>query len=183
MGKSWAASWSLQPGQLGARTATRSEGRCRTRFHTYCWTPPTRGGKSLVTTRVLGTGTDSDHPSGPKPLQIVLADAHGPQHLGGMLTEARRRPKGARIESLDLRNGTRADRYLFDLGHHVPVPDLGIVQRLPEVVHRSHTHRPRPQRIKPLLSIARAEDLPQPVGHLPLAFGRSELIVHEVGNL
>src|SRR5438067_134514 len=36
-------------------TATRSGGRWWTALNTYCCTPPTRGGKSLVTTRVRGT--------------------------------------------------------------------------------------------------------------------------------
>jgi hypothetical protein len=45
----WAASNAAAPGQAGAYTTTRSGGSRRTRLWQYCWIPPDRGGKSLVT--------------------------------------------------------------------------------------------------------------------------------------
>src|SRR5438093_10821980 len=48
------SSCSRYPRQFGASTETLSAGIRATRFHTYCCTPPTRGGKSLVTTSVRG---------------------------------------------------------------------------------------------------------------------------------
>ena len=45
----WAASKAAAPGQAGAYTTTRSAGSRLTRLWQYCWIPPDRGGKSLVT--------------------------------------------------------------------------------------------------------------------------------------
>ena len=45
----WAASNASAPGHAGAYTATWSGGSRLTRLWQYCWIPPDRGGKSLVT--------------------------------------------------------------------------------------------------------------------------------------
>jgi hypothetical protein len=45
----WAASKAAAPGQAGAYTTTWSAGSRLTRLWQYCWIPPDRGGKSLVT--------------------------------------------------------------------------------------------------------------------------------------
>ena len=49
------ASYSEAPSAVGQNTPTRSPGKARTSASSVRWMPPTRGGKSFVTTRVVGT--------------------------------------------------------------------------------------------------------------------------------